>query len=613
MFKTQNFCHIASNNRNQVKVGVFVYRTTDSLETVSASGYFNERIIDLKLHDIIIHEQIDASDATKVKQNFLCVVERTLTNVKVKIMDTDELDGADTDLSNLTTAGKANISALGTYDSNATYASGTVGAALKGKLNLDGSNIMTGPLKMRASASFQCAIAPYWDGVGFYKLNDNDSVTLMASMEDTTGFIPAGTATYNLGSSDHKWKDLYVARVITGVLNNGANITVPTVGGTLARVEDIENKITNCITEIPQDINVSYSNNILVIKSGTKLYRPNGADIFDEITLTTDETFTVSGTGTFYVFRGEANGISYVSASLADINSGTPDSSTNGVFYDTTNNRIDYYTSGTRSDRLYAFPICKITVSSGNIKNIDQVFNGFGYVGSKVYVLPGVKGLAPNGRNADGTLNNTVVNITSVKTADSYNDYYMLNNAGTFPASYYNYFEQNERPRISDGSWYQPSTNTMYAINNSVLTRLTNTLYAFKIFAGTSISKATAIKINQPVHTVDYCDTEFISNQAMPSDYYIDLTLGASGTAYTAPADGYVCIHPVFSSGSGWCGITITTSTGGELYGAMTQYTSAQTYQPISIYVSKNTTFTIIYNNVGSWNYTRFVYANGAK
>ena len=69
MFKSQNFCHIASNNRNQVKVGVFVYRTTDDLATVLTSGYFNDRIIDINLHDLIIHEKIDTADATKVQRN----------------------------------------------------------------------------------------------------------------------------------------------------------------------------------------------------------------------------------------------------------------------------------------------------------------------------------------------------------------------------------------------------------------------------------------------------------------------------------------------------------------------------------------------------------------
>lgn len=86
MFKTQNFCHIASNNRNQVKVGVFVYRTTDDLATVLASGYFNDRIIDINLHDLIIHEKVDIADATKVQRNLLCVTERTLENVGTTVI-----------------------------------------------------------------------------------------------------------------------------------------------------------------------------------------------------------------------------------------------------------------------------------------------------------------------------------------------------------------------------------------------------------------------------------------------------------------------------------------------------------------------------------------------
>lgn len=50
----------------------------------------------------------------------------------------DEIAGtagnaANKDLSNLSNTGKANVSAQGTYDSNATYTPGTVGAAIKGK------------------------------------------------------------------------------------------------------------------------------------------------------------------------------------------------------------------------------------------------------------------------------------------------------------------------------------------------------------------------------------------------------------------------------------------------------------------------------------------------
>ena len=107
-------------------------------------------------------------------------------------------------------------------------------------VRLDGESIMTGPLKMRATSSFQCAIAPFWDGVGFYKLNDNDSVTLMASMESTQGFSPFGTNTYDIGTSLHKWKDLYLAgKVFVGTINNGADITIPATSGTMALTSDI--------------------------------------------------------------------------------------------------------------------------------------------------------------------------------------------------------------------------------------------------------------------------------------------------------------------------------------------------------------------------------------
>lgn len=86
MFNKQNFCHIASNNRNEVKVGVFVYKTTDNLQTVLTSGYFNEKIVDINLHDLIIHEWHDPADRTKVERNVLCVTERTLDNVGTTVI-----------------------------------------------------------------------------------------------------------------------------------------------------------------------------------------------------------------------------------------------------------------------------------------------------------------------------------------------------------------------------------------------------------------------------------------------------------------------------------------------------------------------------------------------
>lgn len=114
-------------------------------------------------------------------------------------------------------------------------------AALDGKVSTDGSSTMTGPLKMRASSSFQCAIAPSWDGVGFFKLNSDDSVTLIASIETSGGFVPGVTNTYNIGSSLKKWKNLYLAgTAYIAKINNGYDLLVPARSGTLATKEEVD-------------------------------------------------------------------------------------------------------------------------------------------------------------------------------------------------------------------------------------------------------------------------------------------------------------------------------------------------------------------------------------
>lgn len=201
MFKSQNFCHIASNNRNQVKVGVFVYRTTDDLATVLTSGYFNDRIIDINLHDLIIHEKVDSADATKVQRNLLCVTGRTLENVSTSIIKSKwegDIEQA--------------IADLQTYIDN-------------NFVKLDGTSVMTGPLKFRAG-SMRGAIAPYLNGVSFWKMDSEGNITNIANLTDSQ-FLPVTTNSIDIGRTANAWKDAYVARVITSVINNGFDIAVP--------------------------------------------------------------------------------------------------------------------------------------------------------------------------------------------------------------------------------------------------------------------------------------------------------------------------------------------------------------------------------------------------
>lgn len=104
--------------------------------------------------------------------------------------------------------------------------------ALDGKVNIDGSSIMTAPLKFMAG-SMRGAVGPYLNGVGFWKLDSQANLTLIATLSDSQ-FVPTTSNATDLGSSNKTWKDLYLggkAYIIT--INNGANISVPKYGGTM--------------------------------------------------------------------------------------------------------------------------------------------------------------------------------------------------------------------------------------------------------------------------------------------------------------------------------------------------------------------------------------------
>lgn len=381
-----------------------------------------------------------------------------------------------------------------------------------------------------------------------------------------------------------------------------------TVGGNeIMSVNRFNANITNCIINIPQDIKVSYSGSDLTIQAGSKIYYPNGTGTFSSVVLENDETFSVSGTGTLFVFRRNAPGTSGYWADVpSDINSGIPDSSTSGVFYDTTNNRIDWYVSGTRADRLFSFPVCKIIVSNGLITEIEQVFNGFGFVGSTVYVLPGVKGLIPDGRNGDGTLRNLTVLINSVKTSVAVSSKYMMNSAGISPALYTNYAEQESKPSFANGEWYKPSENIMYGIVEGNVSKY-SIFYAFELIV--SGGKVTRLTPKNPVRLADYNDTDLFAHQSMPSNRYIDLTLGASGTSYVAPADGYYTITKQASSVGQYVYLRAEGTNEINVLNSASNTLVCRTFLP----VQKGTRILVTYTADSTTYIFRFIYANGAK
>lgn len=182
-------------------------------------------------------------------------------------------------------------------------------------------------------------------------------------------------------------------------------------------------QITNCITEIPQDIKLELNNGTLTLKAGSKVYVPNGFETdgttpkFDVVITSTDLSKKPTGnTNTMFIFYN------YISNTLTEeigVSSG-PTISPPGTYhtrYDTTINKIIRSIDGSVWDSSYqdSLPIAYVSAdTTAGITNINNIFNGFGYIGSTAFVLPGVKGLIPNGRNADGTLNNIKLNTTRI-------------------------------------------------------------------------------------------------------------------------------------------------------------------------------------------------------
>lgn len=243
-------------------------------------------------------------------------------------------------------------------------------------------------------------------------------------------------------------------------------------------------RITNCITYIPQDIKLELNDGTLTLKAGSKVYVPNGKNAdgsnkFDVVVVESDRAIqnTSSTVGQRFVWvtlpSGYGNGVVqyYFSGTTSTMSSTKAD--TFSTFYNTETNKI-YRGNGTAwEEKPYSLPICLATNdTTAKFTSIDQVFNGFGYIGSIVFVLPGVKGLAPNGRNADGTLKNEERIWTNVQTISttSMGEWllHIKSNVGARFAGVTGHYIQDEKPIISStyGTWYSPSENIFRLTND---------------------------------------------------------------------------------------------------------------------------------------------------
>ena len=103
----------------------------------------------------------------------------------------------------------------------------------------------------------------------------------------------------------------------------------------------------------------------------------------------------------------------------------------------------------------------------------------------------------------------------------------------------------------------------------------------------------------------------------MPSGRYIDLTLGASGSKYTAPADGWIGFRKTTNAASQGIGIDNLSINpgGGAADVSFGMYVTAQASTGLRVFVPvrKGDTVVYDYNAGGATAYFRFIFAEGAE
>ena len=377
-----------------------------------------------------------------------------------------------------------------------------------------------------------------------------------------------------------------------------ANKDLSNLSSTGKNISNWSSNVSNCITEMPQNIKLEFdtSTKVLTLKSGSKLYIPNGSGVFDEVTISSDQTLTNNFSGQYNniaVFWDSANNIL---RQTPTVNSGSSDPSTasNRVWFDTTNNKIKYYSSsGTTltSDSL-SFPFCIMAnAGSGNgFTKVQQVFQGIGYIGSTVFALPGIKCLVPNGRNEDGSLKNTLITSSVVRTitaTGTHNDWNIVLNESNMWSGVYTYNNEENQNYSSSGNPVGRCIVAKFSVSNGYILSL---------------------KAKTVFHAVDYSDKGTIAGWSAPSGTYIDLTLGASGSAYTAPANGYVVLDKVNGTGASRLA-QLSNSTNGLKTISFAPYSSNPSM--VFLPVRKGDTFYANYDSTGDTRIFRFIYAQG--
>ena len=323
------------------------------------------------------------------------------------------------------------------------------------------------------------------------------------------------------------------------------------------------NYTTNRILEIPQDIKLEINNGNLTLKAGSKLRRLTG----EEYVVKNDFSLNTSYYGfnqTCLIIPGSTdNGVSLTNLETPNINicsSGTtiPTSTTSQYHWFFKTDTKEYYwthdNGATWERRAYAefFPIAIANIGAEKWTSIDQIFNGFGYIGRTVFLLPGVKFQTSQGKNIDGSIKTAIFtrSTVSINSLTTHTGHYYLMANGSVGSPFFipksQRFIQSYAPDTSNlvgiNYWYNTSEERWYGLTADKTWDYMSG--AMDIFGEVSATDGLLYDFKgYPLNHINTYQRTELAGMCMPSNKYIDLTLGATGATYTAPANGWFTIN----------------------------------------------------------------------
>lgn len=346
---------------------------------------------------------------------------------------------------------------------------------------------------------------------------------------------------------------------------NGVKDIDDAVDDGLARLNSVDalktTQITNCVVEASQNIKYEIDETGITIKAGTLVIFPYGTEDLSS-TYTAGSTFfsshftvvkTLMKSNRFYVICKHNSDYKLAKYGVKNVNLLTQfgvDTSTNSrIFILTkptscstgTTDYTDYTERHTHwntttnliktgnvnvdeTNRILALPIFelyvgKATADDGNYipESVVQDFNVAGYFANAFWQADGIKISCPNGRNADGSLDNIIAtksfNVSFSTHTDSTQPTIMFSkSSGLAPAWYYlpQIYYQNEKPFTPNdtayGMWYSPQENVWRETKADSQWNIVTYCPIAEFSRSSANTIITSMNTNRPFQAVDYSE-----------------------------------------------------------------------------------------------------------